>query len=332
MIAEVLLLTTLGVSAGTAYYFYREHARTRLARERQRREQEQREARERAEERGRFRKEVIHDLRTRPKEFDLERLAEQCEMIPEEAALAARELVADLIRRALADGVITAAERKKIESVAELLLIGTDELESLFRTEGREYYREAVTAALGDGVVSEAEAEELERLRSAVGLSKAEAFALSSDLSADAYFDLIRRTARTGGPGDQLAAYIASFRRALGGSQGDFSELLRERFLDLHRELVAEMVQDGDVTTEEERALEWLRREALLDRAVVARDLKRLDQAKRLAAYRRGELPTIATTKLLEGGEGCHFESPCRFLYETRTKQLEADGELVVTS
>ena len=47
---------------------------------------------------------------------------------------------------------------------------------------------------------------------------------------------------------------------------------------------------------------------------------------------RDGNLPSIRTKKMVEGGEICHWEGQCRYVYETAKDIKQVKGELLVTS
>lgn len=72
--------------------------------------------------------------------------------------------------------------------------------------------------------------------------------------------------------------------------------------------------------------------EAGLSEADVAPFWKEIRDAERRERYRNGRLPSIQTSKLLEGGEICHWNSACVYKYETTRNVLRATGELLVTS
>ncbi len=99
----------------------------------------------------------------------------------------------------------------------------------------------------------------------------------------------------------------------------------------LYRQWFTYIIQKGDVTQVEEEVLNCLRREFGLNQSDTEQYDARLKEIKRLATYRRGELPRKTTSKMLEGGELCHWEGPACFEWATATQTKSADGELIVT-
>jgi hypothetical protein len=115
-------------------------------------------------------------------------------------------------------------------------------------------------------------------------------------------------------------------------SEDDANDLIRKDALKLYRQWACNILQDGEITPEEEEGLRWLRREFGLPTEDTAKYDDQIVEAKQLAAYRRGELPTIESGKILQRGETCHWETRCCFEWETATKTKNANGELIITS
>lgn len=148
----------------------------------------------------------------------------------------------------------------------------------------------------------------------------------------DAYLAMLRRIVDAGELDARSEVELSRFKRALALTDADAARIIQEQSVALYREAFTSVVQDGVVTPQEEAFLRWLQGEASLSNEAIMPFLERLAEVKRLAEYRAGRLPSIRTRKLLEGGEICHWDGPCHFAYQTRTKQCEAAGELVVTS
>jgi HNH endonuclease len=121
-------------------------------------------------------------------------------------------------------------------------------------------------------------------------------------------------------------------KQALALSDEQASIIIREEALILYNECFARVIQDGIVTAEEEKHLAWIQEWAGLRDSDVHSYYKRMKYVNRLAAYREGNLPPVQTRVILEGGETCHWDRPCIFEYETRTRYMSVSGELVVTS
>jgi hypothetical protein len=74
------------------------------------------------------------------------------------------------------------------------------------------------------------------------------------------------------------------------------------------------------------------KREIMLPDRLIVSCKDRLQRVKWLAAVRAGSLPSIRTSRILESGEICHWDTAAIFRYQTRTKTLDARGQLIVTS
>jgi hypothetical protein len=77
--------------------------------------------------------------------------------------------------------------------------------------------------------------------------------------------------------------------------------------------LLVSMIQDGIITSDEEQKLACLQEWAGLLDSDVAPYHQRMARVKRLAAYLQGNLPSVPTGTFLDGGETCHWKSPCTF-------------------
>src|SRR5262249_11209066 len=173
---------------------------------------------------------------------------------------------------------------------------------------------------------------ELDSLRRSLGLDQFESGRLVADMTGDAYVEMLRRVVQSGPPSPQELEDISHFKSALAVRSQELGGPLHGRLVNLLRELVTEAIQDERVDPTLEETLTWLQTEAGILESEVALDWVNLQGAKRLAAYREGKLPSVPTTKLLEGGETCHVEQECTFRYRTKTKLVILHGELVVTS
>jgi hypothetical protein len=123
---------------------------------------------------SRFRSLLMNELRSRPaKGFDFAAFVGDSGLPRAEADRVADEVFRRVADRVVADGLITDAERKKLDRLAKTLGMGAaragrleDEVKS-----GR--YRQAVTEALADGTVTEEEARALNALRTNLGVQDA---------------------------------------------------------------------------------------------------------------------------------------------------------------
>ena len=121
-------------------------------------------------------------------------------------------------------------------------------------------------------------------------------------------------------------------KEAFGSASDEPIAIVRDQAVALYRRCLTNAIQEGEIIPEQEALLTWLQGEAGLSDADIRQDRQLLEKAKRLAAYRRGDLPIVQTTKLLEGGESCHYHTKCIFHYQTSKRHMNAEGDLLVTS
>lgn len=311
------------VGGGTLAYLYNDHRKSHLERERLGREAA-----------ARFPDVLARELRgAKLSGFRFREFAEACEVPPGEAARVARELYARVARKVVEDGVVTDGERNQLDRLAAALEIGPSDALAIEREAKSGRYRDAVASILADGVISSEESRLLQSLRTGLGLSRIEGFRAAEDVTCEAYIDLIRCVAYAGPPDDGLLRYVAEFKEALALDDGSSAARVRTELRALYRELVFYVVSDGEVTGDEEAMLVWLRGEAGLSAAETRDDDEMLERVRRLGACRRGELPIVRTSKLLEGGEICHFDEGCVYVSTTPTGRVNTtSGELIVTS
>jgi hypothetical protein len=322
MIGELILIAGLGAGAAGIGFLLYHNAQENRAREDARREQE-----------SRFRDALLRELeKAQPTSFSLSRFATKCGVPHEVASEIAEALYGKVYRKVVADGVITPEERVKVTGLARALELGADQVRNVEQRAREETYARALDGAVSDGEITSTEAASLELLRRRLGISRQEAFRLTSDISRSTYLMAFRRIVRDGVVTSEERAELQRWKEALALSDDQAESIIRAEALALYRERFVVAIQDGVVTAEEEANLAWLQRWAGLRDSDVADYHARMKHVKRLAAFREGNLPSIMTRKILEGGETCHWESPCAFSYETRTRSLAANGELVVTS
>jgi tellurite resistance protein len=124
-----------------------------------------------------FRCSLVRELRQVSDEaFDYSRFVALSEVSREEADLAADNVYLSLSRKVLADGIITARERSRLELLARSLEIDLERSERIEAKAKTEAYRDALAEAMADGVITEEEDRDLERLRHQLGLGHLEGF------------------------------------------------------------------------------------------------------------------------------------------------------------
>ena len=115
---------------------------------------------------------------------------------------------------------------------------------------------------------------------------------------------LIPRSARSVGAAQEGARH----------HRGGFSlRMIHNEAAGLYRMCFTMAVQDGVITPEEKRTLDWLQSEAGLSDGEVEPYRKRLRDIERLAEYRQGKLPSVKTRggSCLKGAELCHWDGAC---------------------
>jgi hypothetical protein len=324
MVAELLLGSVLTLAAGGSSYLV-------LVQRKERRAAEE----ERKATRERFRESLIRRIRTtKVSEIRFSEFVEQCGISRRDADAEADHVYRELCRKVMADGIITDDERKKLDLLARAIEIDPDRADRMELEIKGGVYREAVAGILSDGVISYAEAGELDSLRRSLGIDAGHGLSVTEDLSRDAYLAQLQRVVSRGSVTGSAKAEISRIKRALGISAGDGARLARDgdRALDLYRQLFTSVLQDGVVTPEEEETLDWFQREVGLPDRLISASKDRIQKVKRLASYREGRVPSLRTSKILEGGEICHWDDRCTYTYETTRNVFHVDGDLVVTS
>jgi len=317
----VLSLAVALVSACGGTYVYMEARNARKIQEEERRAGEES-----------FRLALGREIREKRKQFVFEDLVERIGLPREDADRVALDLFRDLSERVVEDGVITSDERHKLDVFARLLEIEPSTAARIEQGAKDRHYRSAVSGVLADGRIGEEEAHRLKSLRASLAIDDDRSRALAGEVSRDAYLVAFRRIASDGVITRAESEELARYRDALAISDVEAMSIIRQEALNLYRRRFAEVVQDGEVTAQEERDLDWLRHETGLTDDDLLLYGERLREVKRLAELRKGNLPSVRTAKLLEGGESCYWDGPCVHVYQTPTRQKVASGELVVTS
>jgi hypothetical protein len=130
-----------------------------------------RRAKEAANRGSRFRALLMNELRSRPSDrFDFAALVADGGLPREEADRVADELFRRIADRIVADGVITAAERAKLDVLAKVLEMDAARATLIEEEAKSAIYQRAVAGALADGTVTEEEARMLNDLRDNLGV------------------------------------------------------------------------------------------------------------------------------------------------------------------
>jgi hypothetical protein len=314
LVVMAAVLAGIGVIACAGWYLWRQRQRNREEQERS------------------FRTILVQELRKKGVSgFDLSQLVLEHQVSQDIADLAAATIYAACCEKALKDAEINATERRQMDSLQHALAIPAPIADQIETKKRRERYHAEATASLADGRITEQEAAELIRLRECLGISRRAATEVVGQSVADGYLALLRQIA---GDGRITAAELHELKRykdALGLSRDEANELARDVALQLYRRWFYNVLQDGEVTEQEESALAWVRDEFGLQLDTQAYEAQ-LQEVRRLALYRQGQLPSASTNKILESGQICHWQGRCCFQWETATKRKQAAGDLVITS
>jgi hypothetical protein len=322
MFIELLLLSGLGASAAGMAYLHHHSIEERKADEKRRRQEE-----------AQFRVSLLQELRKpRSGGFRLSEFSERCSIPGDVADRVAEDIYSAFYGKVIADLVVTEKEREKLDSLSGALEIDHARKGLIENKVREEQYKQAVNGVLADGQVTPEEAATLEQIRRAMGISKKEAFQLTTDTSESAYLATFRRIVRDGVITTTEQQELVRLRQALAISDEHARNITLGEALEFYKQYFTAAIQDGVVTTEEEQGLARLQQWTGLRDSDVEPYHGRIQEVKRLASYRQGNLPVVRTRMILEGGETCHWDRPCVLVYETRTRSVSASGELVVTS
>lgn len=280
-----------------------------------------------------FRFHLHRDLKVPPPSgFNLRRLVLSFDIFPDDVRDAVEDFYSRFSSQVFADGACAPAARLKLDRLAGLLCLGPVRIEAIELRAKEPIYRRAVADALAAGSISPGSVTWLRGLRASLSLSDADSLSLASDLVRDAYLFQLRRIAyySTLHPGD--LEDLVRFKQAFDLDGPRTRQLLGHEATGLFELAFACIIADGVVTPEERAFILWLQTEIGIAADEFSPYLDRLDHIAKLADYRNGKLSTIRTSKLLDGGELCYWESPCQFEYQTRDKQtLRDQGMLLVT-
>jgi HNH endonuclease len=322
MLIEVLLLSGLGASAAGVVYLHHHSTEEKKAKQKKQREEE-----------AQFRRSLLHELR-KPQSgsLSLSEFSARCDIPRDVAARIAEDIYGALYSKIAADLVVTEKEREKLDWLSGALELDNTR-KGMIETRVKEAkYEQAVNSVLADGEVTLEEAAGLEQIRRKLGISREEAFQLTNVTSRSAYLATFRRIVRDGVITPAEEQELLRLKQALAVSDRQAGEIIRGEAISLYQQYFTAVIQDGIVTTEEEERLAWLQKWTGLRESDIEPYSRKIQDVKRLATYRKGDLPTVRTRIMLEGGETCHWYGPCVLVYETRTRSVSITGELVVTS
>lgn len=263
--------------------------------------------------------------------FDLAAFAEQSNISPLTARSVGDELYASMARKAFADGKVSPKERATLDKLAAVLAVPPSIQQQVEDQAARGVFRREAERALADGELSTVEAAELDDLRHRLGLTKAAAYDVAKGDVDASYLAQFRTVLHRGRITQADIDELMTMRQTFGISQEHAYELVRRDAEAAYREYFTTVKQDGEVSDVEEKSLDTVQRFLGLPDAFTAPYKEQIRWLRHLSDCRSGRLPSLATRKLLEGGELCHFESRCRFVWQTARGRQSLDGELTIT-
>jgi hypothetical protein len=264
--------------------------------------------------------------------FDFPRFVAETGISRGLAAATAEQLYSEFFQGAVADGVLAQAEIAMLNRIASSLAIAPNVRVRIEAAAKESKYQQALQAALSDGVLSDAESEELSNLRRCLGMASQDVRRATGRTGEESYRILFNQIVAKGPISQADAMALADRRRAMGLSGVDAFAVIRQDALALYRQRFYQAKQDGQITLAEEQELANLQQFLGLDPKDVERYQQEIRRIKCLAAIRAGNLPAVRSSKLLEGGEICHWDTPCRHAWRTQIQTKEAVGSIIVTN
>jgi hypothetical protein len=177
MVIELFLFSSVGaILVGTAY------VRHLLIQEKKASE------RKRQEGEAQFRLLLQHELRSPSSgTFRLSEFSAKCAIPKNVADRVADDIYCASYHKVLVSGITAAKDRKRLDSLAQVLEIDTARMCLIEKRAREAKYEQAVSGVLADGEITSEEAAHLEQIRRQMGISKEDAFQLTKDASRSAY-------------------------------------------------------------------------------------------------------------------------------------------------
>lgn len=264
--------------------------------------------------------------------FDLYSLAEQSAIPRQTARFVGEEIYGNMARKALADGRVSAKERKTLDALAAALVVLPETQSTIETNAAKGVFRQAANAALSDGSLTTTEAAELDDLRYSLGLAKEQVLATVRSNVEDSYAAQFRSMLYHGCIKQSDIDDLQTMRQTFGLSPDRAFALVRQDAENAYAEYFTTIKQDGEISDVEEKSLNTLQSFLGIPAAYVQPFKEEIRWLRHLTDCRKGRLPSINTRKLLEGGELCHYEGPCLFRWQTSAKSMQTDGDLTISS
>lgn len=193
-----------------------------------------------------FRKALVRELNRDPS-LAFHEFVTRCQVPSSMAQAVAHELYDALCRKVFEDGIVTTAERDRLDRLARLLALDPEETEAIESRGRASRYERTVREVLEDGVVTSEEAAELERVRRGLGLTRRRGFEMTEGLVSEAYGRVFARAAADGQITAEEAAELDRFRNALGLSPAEAGRSAQRPFADIYRQFLHKVLSVGAV-------------------------------------------------------------------------------------
>jgi len=280
-----------------------------------------------------FRWALVHELRKQDRSnFSFSQLVERAGVSRRPADEIAAELYQRVVGDCVRDGVVTASEAANLDQLAFLLELSPIVRSQIDARVKERRYAEHFRWVLADGALTDDEAAQLASLRASLGLTPDAVLGATGLTGGDAYRALFRQVIRKGHITEADLNELGKLRESSGLTAAAAQSLVREDALAFYRERFFAAKQDGHISVQEENELAWLQSFLGLSDNDTFWFREQIERIKCLERVRGGDLPTHSTHKLLEGGEICHWDAPCRYCWSTATYEKSAEGEVVITS
>ena len=266
------------------------------------------------------------------KNFDMKAFADSVGSKPSIVQAAANELYSQLWDKVLSDGVITEEEKASLKRLATALAFDEANQLAIEKKRKGERYGVAVKELLDRAEIGNEDINSMKRLRKNLGLTHVDTQSISRKETKAAYLALFREIIDNSVIEPNELRQLTNFRKAFELSDDDANEIVRKDAAKLYNEWFTGIVNSGEINADQEQALHMLANVFNLPEKLVDEHNTILQRMKELADFRKGNIPAIRTSKLLESGESCYVDESCRFSWETQLAIKSVVGVLMITS
>lgn len=264
--------------------------------------------------------------------FELYSFADECGVSHSIAEEVGAELYSRLFSKAVADGVITPNEQGALDRLARAVCPNRKVRSRVEKRLKISHYESRAKEALADGVINDDEAKELQELQQRLGIATQEVSTVVGRDAEHSYQVQFRSMLHSGTISHSKLKELDNLRETFGLSKDRAFALVRRDAENSFREYFFDVKQDGEIDDSELKGMKLIQELLQLPTSFCQQYFDEAFELQRLARIRGGDLPSISTTKMLEGGEICHYESECVHQWATPTKIKEARGELTISN